>query len=275
MDRIEQLMKGAKPRVQEPGMTPGLFSDSSNVVSTARRKPPRRTAVRAAAAVVLAAAVVVGAVVVGGNLVPQPAPEPADTGIPSISASPAPTPTPTVSGTPGGELSTNGVACTVANIDQQRNDQVRAITPIPSEHWKYYTVLGCAEGWLAYSISDEGILALGIDGGNAWYNLARLQENRRFLTDFQQPWSSVYTWEFQALISAGAPNGQRVTAQQAMDNEFADKGIPVGLRPQLVGEGPPATTGSGAPQAWSTHTIPDGRNSWASLLPAGLRPNLQ
>lgn len=266
MDRIEQLMKDAKPRVQEPGTIPGIISDRSsvfstdpNVVSPARRKPPRWTVVRAAAAVVLAAAVVVGAVVVGGNLVLQPSPEPADTGIPSISASPAPTPTPTVSGTLGGELSTNGVACTVANIDQQRNVQVRAITPIPSEHWKYYTVLGCAEGWLAYSISDEGIGALGLDGGNAWYTLAMLQENRRFLTDFQQPWSSVYTWEFQALISAGTPNGQHLTAQQAMDREFADKGIPVGLRPQLVGEGPPAASGAGAPQARSTYTIPDGR----------------
>lgn len=33
-------------------------------------------------------------------------------------------------------------------------------------------------------------------------------------------------------------NGQRVTAQEAMDQEFAQKGIPVELRPRLVGEGP-------------------------------------
>ena len=65
--------------------------------------------------------------------------------------------------------------CTPANIDIQRHDQLRAIKPIPAEQQQYYTVLGCAEGWLAYSISDEGIKAAGLDGGNVYYSLARLQ----------------------------------------------------------------------------------------------------
>ena len=130
-------------------------------------------------------------------------------------------------------MSTGGVACTLANIDQQRNDQQRAITPIPPAEQGYYTVLGCADGWLAYSISDDGVRALQLDGGNAWFRIAKLQ-NGRFLWDVRQEWASVFNWEFQAT------NNQGLTPQQAMDKEFATKGIPVELRPQLVGDGPAA-----------------------------------
>ncbi|MGO4806781.1 hypothetical protein AB4089_16830 [Arthrobacter sp. 2MCAF15] len=250
MDRIEQLMKDAKPRVGEPGAAPGsdparssVFSTDPNVVLLAGRTPARRNTVRAAAATALAAAATIGAVVVGGNLMPQPAPGPAQTGIPTptVSASPspdapspsAPATTPGQASTAHGALSTDGVACSMANVDQQRNDQKRAITAIPAAEQAYYTVLGCADGWLAYSISDDGVRALQLDGGNAWYQIARLQ-NGRFLCDFRQVWSSVFSWKFQAL------NNQGLTPQQAMDKEFAEKGIPVELRPQLVGDGPAA-----------------------------------
>jgi hypothetical protein len=121
----------------------------------------------------------------------------------------------------------------MANVDQQFNDQVRAIKAVPAAERHYYTVLGCADGWLAYSISDEGIRALQLDGGNAWYKIAKLQ-NGRFLCDVRQEWAHVFNWEFQAT------NNQGLTAQQAMDKEFAAKGIPVKLRPQLVGDGPAA-----------------------------------
>ncbi len=250
MDRIEQLMKDAKPRVGVPGSAPGshaarsiVYSTDPNVVSLAGRTPARRTAVRTAVATALAAAAVVGAVVLGGNLMPQPAPGPAQTGSPTpadtansttASASPsaaAPTATPTPSPTQTGALSTGGVACTLANIDQLRNDQQRTITPIPPAEQVYYTVLGCADGWLAYSISDDGVRALQLDGGNAWFRIARLQ-NGRFLWDVRQEWASVFNWEFQAT------NNQHLTPQQAMDKEFSTKGIPVDLRPRLVGEGP-------------------------------------
>ena len=249
MDRIEQLMRNAKPRVGAPGAEPGsdsarsiVFSTDPNVVLLAGRTPARRKGVRAAAATVLAAAAVVGAVVVGGNLMPT-APGPAQTGIPAptVSAIPSPssptpsTAAPTTSPTkasPAG-LSTGGVACTLANIDQQRNDQQRAIIPIAPAEQGYYTVLGCAGGWLAYSISDDGVRALQLDGGNAWFKIAKLQ-NGRFLCDVRQQWSSVFNWEFQAS------NNQGLTPQQAMDKEFAQKGIPVELRPQLVGDGPAA-----------------------------------
>jgi hypothetical protein len=262
MDRIEQLMKDAKPRVGEPGEVPGndfvrssVFSTDPNLVRLARRTPARRNAVRASAATVLAAAAVVGAVVVGGNLMPQPAPGPAGptTETPSVSAgppsaSPSPataspsassTPSPSQTGTAAGALSTGGVECTMANVDQQRNDRERAIKAIPAAEQRYYTVLGCADGWLAYSISDEGVRALQLDGGNAWFQIAKLQ-NGRFLCDFRQVWASVFTWKFLALNNDVSQNGQRVTPQQAMDKEFETKGIPVELRPQLVGDGPAA-----------------------------------
>ncbi|WP_369745251.1 hypothetical protein [Paenarthrobacter sp. AMU7] len=135
-------------------------------------------------------------------------------------------------------------SCTVANIDIQRNDQVRAIKPIPAEHEQYYTVLGCAEGWVAYSISDDGIRAIGLDGGNAWYNVGKLQANGRYLTEFGQLWASIYNWE---SLGYAVQNGQFATVQQGMDKEFADKGIPVRLRTQLVGAGPTAPTWSGTP----------------------------
>lgn len=249
MDRIERLMKNAKPRVGALNAVPGtssassiMFSEHPDAVRRTPHAPARRTALRTAAAVVLAAAVVVGAVIVGGNLMP-PAPGPAQTAGPTATdtASPSPSapasataaPTPTSAGTAAGVLSTGGVECTPANIDQQWNDQVRAIKAIPANEQAYYTVLGCADGWLAYSISDEGAQALQLDGGNAWYQIARLQ-NRRFLADFQQEWSTVFNWKFQAL------NNQGLTPQQAMDKEFVEKGIPVDLRPRLVGEGPAA-----------------------------------
>ena len=142
--------------------------------------------------------------------------------------------------------------CTPANIDIKRDDTVRAIKPIPSNEEQYYTVLGCAEGWLAYSISDEGIKAIGLDGGNAWYNIATLQSNGRYLTDFTQLYSDVYNWEFQSFA---VQNGQYATAQEAMDHDFATKGIPVRLREQLVGPGPaaPAPSGPAAGECTPAH----------------------
>ena len=65
-------------------------------------------------------------------------------------------------------------------------------------------------------------------------------QNGRFLCDFRQEWASVFNWKFQALNNDVSQNGQQLTPQQAMDKEFADKGIPVELRPQLVGDGPAA-----------------------------------
>jgi hypothetical protein len=249
MDRIEQLMKDAKPRVAEPGTASTaaaarsiVFSDNPNVVPPSGHKSARRTAARAAV-VALAAAAVAGAVVVAGGMgAPQPEPAPAGsteaTATPSTNTTgPVPSPSASPSATTPGVLTTGGVACTVANIDQPMNTPARAIEPIPETEQHYYTVLGCAEGWLAYSISDDGARDLQLDGGNAWYYIAKLQ-NGRFVHDVQVPWSTVFSWKFQALNNDVSQNGQRLTAQEAMDQEFAQKGIPVELRQQLVGEGP-------------------------------------
>ncbi|MDQ0664929.1 hypothetical protein QFZ35_003427 [Arthrobacter ulcerisalmonis] len=256
MDRIEQLMKAAKPHAGVPGLAPGsnaargiVHSKDPDIVflagsTPAGRTPARRTAVRTAAATVLAAAAVAGAVVVGGTILPQPAPGPAQTGTaPGMPAGPTDSSTPRTpatepattapAGTAAPALSTGGVACSMANVDLQRSDQQRAILPIPADQQQYYTVLGCAGGWLAFSISEQGARALQLDGGNAWYQLAKLQDGR-FLCDFQQVYSSVFNWEFQAM------NNQGLTPQQAMDKEFEQKGLPVELRPELVGDGPAA-----------------------------------
>lgn len=265
MDRIEQLMKNAKPHVPEPGTSPNAFPDRSDVFSTdpnlvrPAQHRPKRTAVRATAGGLLAAACVLGAVVLAGNLAPQsaPAPAPAATSTPTASAEPSstptlspsatPTPTPisTASATPtpistGTDSPSIADSCSITNIDQQRHDQVRAIEPIPAQFQQYYTVLGCAEGWIAYSITDEGVRARGTDGGNAWFSLARLQDNGRYLTDFSQIWASVKSWEFQSLE---VQHGEYATAQEAMDQEFMSNGIPVQLRPELVGAGPTGPAG--------------------------------
>ena len=260
MDRIEQLMKAAKPRPTAPNEVAGGDAAhglgpivETEVIHLAARAPERRTqrgrtAVRTAAATVLAAAAVAGAVYVGGTMAQRPMPGPAvapsePAGSPA-SASPSATPpasgkptatAPSSTAQPGnpaaGGLSTGGVPCTMDNVDLQRSDQQRIIFPIPADQQHLYTVLGCAGGWLAFSISDEGAKALQLDGGNAWYQIARLQDSR-FLCDFRQQTASVLNWEFQAL------NNQGLTPQEAMDRDFATKGLPVELRQQLVGEGP-------------------------------------
>ncbi len=107
----------------------------------------------------------------------------------------------------------------LANVDQQRSDQPRAIKPVPAAERRYYTVLGCADGWLAYSISDEGVRALQLDGGNAWFKSPNCR-TAVFCAMSGKTWANVFNWEFQAT------NNQGLTAQQAMDKEFAAKGTP-------------------------------------------------
>ncbi|MFP5311130.1 MAG: hypothetical protein ACLGH7_01750 [Actinomycetes bacterium] len=267
MDRIEQLMKAAKPRHGTPnevaggdaahGLAPIGETEAVHLAARApeHRTPRGRTAIRTAAATVLAAAAVAGAVYLGGTIAQKPVPGPAEapsepSGSTAAASRPAtppatekanatapPATAPPSTAHPGnsaaGGLSTEGVPCTPANIDQLRNDQQRSILPIPAAEQRYYTVLGCAGGWLSYTISDEGARALHLDGGNAWFRIAKLQ-NGRFLWDVRQPWATVLNWEFQAL------NNQGLTPQEAMDRDFAAKGLPVELRPELVGNGPAA-----------------------------------
>jgi hypothetical protein len=262
MDRIEQLMKAAKPRPTAPDTAAGgngaralAPTEDTDVIRLTARAPERgnqraRTAVRTTAATLLAAAAVAGAVFVGGTMAQRPTAGPGavpseSTGSPppaSPSATPFASEHPAATASPSaaksvnpaaGGLSTGGVPCTMDNVDLQRSDQQRVVFPIPADQQHLYTVLGCAEGWLAFSISDEGAKALQLDGGNAWYQLAKLKDGR-FLCDFQQVYSSVFNWEFQAM------NNQGLTPQQAMDKEFEQKGLPVEYRSELVGAGPAA-----------------------------------
>lgn len=110
----------------------------------------------------------------------------------------APTPSASPSATAPAVLTTGGIPCTVANIEQQMNTPARAIDPIPGTEQHYYTVLGCADGWLVYAISDDGARALQLDEGNAWYHVAKLQ-NGRFLFDVQAPWSTVFSCKIPGL----------------------------------------------------------------------------
>ena len=261
MDPIKNLIAGTDPLQSNPSgipdgeaalrrmlSEPAAFSDSapSGVVSLEDARRRRRAKV-AGLLTIAAAAVAVGVLVAGNLGSLSSASQPASTVTATESTAPTPSATASAAATPTGSvpavLSTNGVACTVANIDQMRNDQKQVRGPIPASEQKYYSVLGCAEGWLAYAVSDDGVSNLQLDGGNAWYLIAKLQDGR-FLTDFTQVWSSVFTWKFHALNNDVSQNGQQVTPQEAMDKEFADKGIPVELRQRLVGDGPtPADTG--------------------------------
>lgn len=274
MDPIKNLIEGTDPlhadsAVIPDGETalrrmlfePAAFSDDATVGIASLDDARRRRRAKVAGLVTIAAAAVAAGVLVAGNLgALTSAPEPASTVGATESATPTPSATASAAATPTGSapavLSTNGVACTVANIDQMRNDRQQVRGPIPASEQKYYSVLGCAEGWLAYAVSDDGVSNLQLDGGNAWYLIAKLQDGR-FFTDFTQVWSSVFTWKFHALNNDVSQNGQQVTPQEAMDKEFADKGIPVELRQRLVGDGPtPADTGGASfQQASQGHIV--------------------
>ena len=236
MDRIEQLMKDAKPRVGAPGAAPGsgsarsiVFSTDPNVVPLAGRTPARRNAVRAAAATVLAAAAVVGAVVVGGQSDAATSARAGPDGHPDadclrqpIAASPPPsTAAPTrfsrQSRYRSAALSTGRASrAPWPTLTSSATTSSGRSSRLPAAEQGYYTVLGCADGWLAYSISDDGVRALQLDGGNAWFKIAKLQ-NGRFLCDVRQEWASVFNWEFQAHEQPGphaaAGHGQGIRAE--------------------------------------------------------------
>ena len=147
MDRIEQLMKNAKPQVGAPAQPPG--SDSrplDRLVHGSQRRPPgtRRTPARRNATRVPRGRHAAGrrsgsgrrrrgrqsyaatrartcAVGRSQRRPPPPAPRRA---LHQAGTHEPPTASPT--GT-AAALTTGGVACTMANVDQQRNDQPRAI----------------------------------------------------------------------------------------------------------------------------------------------------
>ncbi|WGM20460.1 hypothetical protein QEH68_20995 [Paenarthrobacter sp. OM7] len=123
------------------------------------------------------------------------------------------------------------------------NVKTRSRPSNPAEYQQYYTVLGSAEGWLAYYISGEGPQAQSLHGRNAWYGVARLQDNGRYLNDYGQLWSAVYNWKFQTARSrtASTPPCRKPWTKSS------PQGHPGPAPDAAVGAGPATPAGSGAP----------------------------
>lgn len=252
MDRIEQLMRDAKPVVAEPprpaltdpqavfgraGTAPMLseevrtFSDDYtdqpvdqplDLSRGSKRQLGLRVAVAGLAAAAAAAAVVVAGNL--GSLVPAPAP-------PAVSSTATDQPTDATSTpTPSSSFPTTGSAeCSSSNISTINSGAPGELSAAQSE------VIGCAGGWMGYSRLEPGW-----DGD---YYFAKLQ-NGRFVTDLSAKWSSVMSWNCRGVSFDVGMCGVVVTNQE-MDERFAAAGIPVELRPRLVGDQPTAQPTAG------------------------------
>ena len=220
------------------------FSDDRPVVVPLRRR--RRTAMILAGAA--AAAVVAGAVVVGGSLGaesplpagttnPAPSVEPTQqrTADPSPSAEPTAEPTaePSVepSGVPTGPPADEG--CRVQDVDRvmEQGSDFMSLTPFAADP-SHYAVVGCTDDWMAMELTDAGFEANPQDGGNAWYYVARRVDGQWLVET--AGYSALTKWEFLPVVEGSTP-------QEVMDQQFIDTGIPVELRPELVGDGPGAS----------------------------------
>lgn len=247
------------------------FSDDRPVVVPLRRR--RRTAMILAGAA--AAAVVAGAVVVGGSLGPE-SPLPAASTDPTPSAPPSqeatadssPTPEPTAepsvepSGVPTGPPADEG--CRVQDVDRvmEQGSDFMSLTPFAADP-SHYDVVGCTDEWMAMEVTEAGFKANPQDGGNAWYYVARRVDGQWLVESAS--YSTLTKWEFLPVTEGRTP-------QEMMDQQFIDVGIPVELRPELVGDGPGASAGTADPllgmiQADMALTlqIPD---DWSYLGPA-------
>ncbi|GAB3539695.1 hypothetical protein GCM10027403_28250 [Arthrobacter tecti] len=262
MDRIENLIRGLDPVRAErgalgepteviapvsstdaegPDMLPEAFSDDRPVVVPLRRR--RRVVVGIAGAA--AAAAVVGAVVVGGSLraqsplpagttdpTPSPAPTGSASGDPTPSAEPTDTPEPTTTaeptGVPTGPPAAEGCNPLDVSVIAEQGSDFMSLTPLTGNP-EYYPVVGCSENWMVMQLTDEGYMANPKDGGNAWFTVAQRVDGQ-WLVD-PETYGSVLNWDTYVH-----PDGH--TPQEMMDQRFVDAGIPVELRPELVGDGP-------------------------------------
>ncbi len=241
----------------------GAFSDDRPVVV-----PMRRRRVAAAVAGVAAAAAVAGAIVVGGALEPQD-PMPAATTGPSPSSAPTeeatadpssgPTgdPTPEPSGVPTGPPAAEGCRAQDVNVIMEQGSDFMSTTPLTTNP-EYYPVVGCTDDWMAMELTDEGYTADPKDGGNAWFYIAR-RVNGQWLVDLDT-YGTVLKWDTHAH-----PDGR--TPQEVMDQRFIDAGIPVELRPELVGEGPSASELRKTHQLTDLGVVFETRGDW-DVVPA-------
>ncbi|WP_299169972.1 hypothetical protein [uncultured Arthrobacter sp.] len=242
------------------------FSDDRPVVVPLRRR--RRTAVILAGAA--AAAVVAGAVVVGGSLGAD-APLPAATTDPTPSveptgeatADPSPSPEPTAepsaepSGVPTGPPADEG--CRVQDVDRvvEQGSDFMSLTPFAADP-SHYQVVGCTDDWMAMEITDAGFEANPQDGGNAWYYVARRVDGQWLVETAGH--STLTKWEFLPVVDGR-------TSQEMMDQQFIDVGIPVELRPELVGDGPSGSEPLQTHPLTELGVVFDTRSDW-EVVPA-------
>lgn len=274
MDRIENLIRGLDPlraeressgsateiipfpagtgyKEPEPGAsaTTGedendAFSDDHPVVVPLRRRRATVMILTGAAAV----AVVAGAVVVGGSLradepLPAGSTDPTPTLEPSLEPTAQPSPSPAAASedpsaepdaVPTGPPADEG--CRVEDVDRvmEQGSDFMSLTPFAADP-EHYAVVGCTADWMAMEITDTGFEANPQDGGNAWFYIARRIDGQWLVESAS--YSTIVKWDFLPVVAGRTP-------QEMMDQQFVDAGIPVELRPALVGEGPGADAGS-------------------------------
>ncbi len=247
MDPIRELIEGADPLRSGVGAMPDAEAALARVVATpgngADKLPPNvrsmaaarrlRTA-RIAGLLTMAAAAVTTGVLVATHLgsinaVPVPAgtssltPSASPTATTTAAGMASPTPTPTATASPTTTpRSLAGVGhgeCTIENLTGAVTSLER-LKPV-------LRLVGCKAGWM-------GIMAPApSDNPNPepgdWFWIARLVNG----TYVQE--TSLVNW------AAAASNNDRLTAEQFMDKAFVTNGIPVELRPALVGSPEPGS----------------------------------
>lgn len=251
MDPIKNFISATDPVHNDPSVPdgeaalrrmlsePAAFSDSlpSNVTSLDDRK--RRRA-RLAGVLTLAAAAVTAGVLVATNVgamttAPEPASTVAGLGTASATATPTASATPTPSGTPTSATTPTQAAtvpaaaggngeCTKENLTRTGKDISRVLPVI--------TVVGCAEGWMGILAPAANDAPEPSPGDSFW--IASLA-NGSYVLDSQDASSYVPSW------SEANRNNDRLTAEEYMDKQFLEKGLPVRLRQALVGAPEPGS----------------------------------
>jgi hypothetical protein len=253
MDPIKNRISATDPVHNDPSVPdgeaalrrmltePAAFSDSLPPHPTSLTDRRRRRA-RLAGALTLAAAAVTAGILVATNLgTLNPAPAPAGTvdGLGTASAAASATPTPTVTATPTATPSPSVTPtpkaavghgeCSKENLTSTMGSFLKVVPVIE--------VVGCSEGRMGIIAPAANDAPEPSPGDSFW--IATLA-NGTYVFDHTVPSSSVTSWTL-----AGA-NNDGLTAEEFMDREFVQKGIPVRLRPALVGApvpGSPAARG--------------------------------
>lgn len=250
MDPIKNMISATDPVHNDPSVPDGEaalrrmlaesgeFSDRlpRNVVSLADRKHRRA---RLAGVLTLAAAAVTAGVLVATNLgslttAPEPAGTVAGLGTATSTATPAPTPTPSATATPTATPSASATSTPKAAVGNGECTKENL-----TSNWRMFPkvlpvieLVGCSEGRMGMIAAAANDAPEASPGDRFW--IAKLV-NGTYVFDDTDPSSSISSWREANL------NNDGLTAEQAMDKEFVDKGIPVGLRRALVGAPEPGS----------------------------------